>query len=272
MSATEATNRQTRSRIVIDINQAQKGRRGGGAGRGGVRRVLSLIALVLVAAVAALAVGGYVWWRGYKSSPAYSLALLVDAAQRDDLRAVDELVDSNQVAENFIPQVAGKIYGAEIPPAQAENLRKQVEALAPQMLPGVRDQIREEIVRVVKEAGTRAGGRVPFVLLALGVPRAASAIKEEGDAASASFNFNNRPVELTMQRNGARWRVVAVKNEELAAGIAARVVGSLPLLSPPPAGRPAETRRTPARTPRPASAPPPSAPATTRENSGGVSQ
>ena len=273
MSATETTNRQTRSRIVIDINQAQKGRRGGGAGRGGVRRVLSFIALILVAALGVLAVGGFAWWRNYKSSPAYSLALLADAAQRDDLRAVDELVDSNQVAENFIPQVAGKIYGAEIPPAQAENLRKQVEALAPQMLPGVRDQIREEIVGIVKEVGARAGGRVPFVLLALGVPRAASEIIEEGDAARASFNFNNRPVELTMQRNGARWRVVAVKNEELAAGIAARVVGGLPLLSPP-AGRPAETRRTPARPSRPASTPPRNnAPATTGGgNSGGVNQ
>ena len=233
--------------------------------------MLSLIALVLVAAVAALAVGGYVWWRGYKSSPAYSLALLVDAAQRDDLRAVDELVDSNQVAENFIPQVAGKIYGAEIPPAQAENLRKQVEALAPQMLPGVRDQIREEIVRVVKEAGARAGGRVPFVLLALGVPRAASEIKEEGgDAASApSISIIVRSSDDAAQRRalesgGGEKRRTSRRHR------GARV-GSLPLLSPPPAGRPAETRR-PRENAAPGSTPPPSAPAATRENSGGVSQ
>ncbi|MDQ3687178.1 MAG: DUF2939 domain-containing protein [Acidobacteriota bacterium] len=264
MPATEATNRQTRSRIVIDINQ-QQGGRGGGGRKGGVRKILAFVALVAVAALAVLVVGSYVWWQGYKKSPAYSLALLVDAAQRDDRRTIDELIDSNRVAENFIPQIAGKIYGLEVAPAQAEKLRQQVEALAPQIVPGVRDQIRDEIARVVKEAAASIGDRMPFVLLALGVPRVASEIKEDGDVANVLFNLNNRPVELTMGRNGARWKIIAVKNDELAASIAARVAASLPPLLTP-------ARRAPVPPPRPASTTPRSAPAATGQNNGGENQ
>lgn len=265
MPATEATSRQTRSRIVIDINQQQKGRRGGGGRKGGVRKVLAFVALIAVAALAVLVVGSYVWWQSYKKSPAYSLALLVDAAQRDDRRTIDELIDSNRVAENFIPQIAGKVYGVEVAPAQAESLRRQVEALAPQIVPGVRDQIRDEIARAVKEAAASTGGQMPFVLLVLGIPRVANELKEEGDAASVLFNLNNRPVELTMQRNGTRWKIVAVKNDELAAGIAERVAASLPLLLPP-------ARRSPVQPPRPASTPPRNPAAATGQNNGGVNQ
>jgi hypothetical protein len=264
MPATEATSRQARSRIVIDINQPQKGRRGGSGRKGGVRKVLAFVALIAGAALAVLVVGSYVRWQSYKKSPAYSLALLVDAAQRDDRRTIDELIDSNRVAENFIPQIAGKVYGVEVAPEQAESLRRRVESLAPQIVPGVRDQIRDEIARAVKEAAASTGGQMPFMLLALGVPRVVSEIKEDGDVASASFNLNNRPAELTMQRNGARWKIVSVKNDELAAGIAARVAASLPPLLPP-------TRRSPAQQPRPASTPR-NAPAATGQNSGGVNQ
>jgi len=265
MPATEATSRQTRSRIVIDINQQGGGRRGGSGRKGGVRRVLAFVALVAVAALAVLVVGSYVWWQGYKKSPAYSLALLVDAARRDDRRTIDELIDSNRVAENFIPQIAGEVYGLEVAPAQAEILRQRVEALAPQIVPGVRDQIRDEIARVVKEAAARTGGQMPFVLLALGVPRVANEIKEDGDVANVSFNLNNRPVELTMGRNGTRWKIVAVKNDELAAGIAARVAASLPPLLPSP-------RRSPVQPPRPASTPQRNPAAATGQNNGGVNQ
>ena len=254
-SSTGTSGRQPRSRIVIDVEQARQSAGGGGNRRRGgrttttrTRKVLTVIGLVVVAGLSALLVGGYVWWRNYQTSPAYSLALLADAAQRDDLRTVDELLDSNRVAENFIPQVTDKLIEGGVPVAQTEVMRRQIALLAPQFLPGVRDALRDEVVRGVKEAVARSGRQqMPFVLLTLAVPRVIESVgdvNEPGGEAdvvkTVTVKINDRPTILTMRQNGARWKVVAVRNEDLTATIAARVAASLPSL--PLGERPAEQR------------------------------
>ena len=90
-----------RSRIVIDVARAQgeaQKKKDGGLGR--VRRYLSLTALILIGVLLVLLVSGYAWWRSFEKSPAYSLALLVDAAQRDD-RA------GRRVSDRLRPDSAG---------------------------------------------------------------------------------------------------------------------------------------------------------------------
>ncbi len=221
-----------KSRIVIDVAQAQaeaRARRGGPGSRR--RRVLSIAALVVAGLVLVVLVGGYAWWQSYKKSPAYSLALLVDAAQREDLPGVESLIDSDRVSQGFIPQVIEKLTagGGAVPVLP----RGVVTAALPQLLPRVRETMREEIARAVKGFAESAGGQKPFVVLALGVPRVAE-IKEEGDAAQVSFKAGERPVELSMQRDGERWKVVTVKDDELATGIAARLASSLPTSAPTP--------------------------------------
>ncbi len=82
-----------RSRIVIDVDrvraeaQAKKGR--GVVGRAG--RVLGVTGLIVVGVLLVLLVGSYMWYQGFKKSPPYSLALLLDAAQHDDVQAVETL-------------------------------------------------------------------------------------------------------------------------------------------------------------------------------------
>src|SRR2546422_11393186 len=77
-----------RNRIVIDLGQGQqrgevpRGLAEESKSRGGLRWILLIIAAVLVPFVAGIAGGGYFWWHHYQSSPADSLALLVDASQR----------------------------------------------------------------------------------------------------------------------------------------------------------------------------------------------
>jgi hypothetical protein len=44
----------------------------------------------------------------------------------------------------------------------------------------------------------------------------------------------DRPVELTMRRDGERWKVVTVKDPQLASEIAARLASSLPAANQPP--------------------------------------
>ena len=200
------------------------------------REVLSRVnkrKLLLGCAGAALLVGvvgiiiAFVWWQNNKTTPAYSLALLVDAAQRDDKAAFDEIVDTDQVVKNFVPQVTEKAIqryasGITVP------LREQVEALVPTLLPSVKQKVRDEITKQIKELAARAEGK-PFFLIALGIPYEVE-IKEEGDAAQVAATLNNRPVELTMKRNGDLWKIVAVKDDALAAQIVDNIAKDLPSL------------------------------------------
>ena len=53
-------------------------------------------------------VGGFIYWQSLKSSPQYSLALLVDAAKRDDKPAMDQQIDIDAVVDDFVPQITAK--------------------------------------------------------------------------------------------------------------------------------------------------------------------
>lgn len=228
-----------KSRIVIDVDKARAEAQSRGQGRRGLSK-LAVAGLVAAALALAALVGAYAWWQGYKSKPAYSLALLVDAARRDDMQGVESLIDGDRVAQAFVPQVVAKLtgQGTTLPP----QARGAVEAALPQLLPRVRETVREEIARGVK-AAAGAAGDTSFILLALGMPRAAE-IKEEGDAATATFAREGKQTELSMQRSGDLWKVVAVKDDELAAGIAQRLAASIPqTVAPPPAQNQPRRRR-----------------------------
>jgi len=220
-----------RSRIVIDVEQARaaaqaRGRRG--------RRALPVAALVAAGVVLAALAGAYLWWQSYKKGPAYSLALLVDASRRDDLAEVETLVDADAVAQGFVPQVIEKLTGAgaDLPP----EARARVTAALPQLLPRVRETVREEVARGVKAAAAGAGD-TSFLLLALGIPRAAD-IREGGDAATAVFEREGKRTELSLRRGGERWKVVGVKDDELASDIAQRLAASIPQGPPPQTNQP----------------------------------
>jgi uncharacterized membrane protein len=213
-----------RSRIVVDFDKAReivhappRGSRGS--------KVLGTVAIVLAVLVLGAVVGGYLWWRNYRTKPAYSLALLVDAAQRNDAKGIDEIIDTDKIVENFIPQVTEKALG-RYAAALTAPLSKQVESLVPKLLPDIKDKVREEVANRVKEIGKRAEGK-PFVLIALGVPYYVG-IREEGETARANATLEGRPVELTMQRSGERWKVVAVNDEELATRMVDNIAKNLP--------------------------------------------
>jgi uncharacterized membrane protein len=223
--------RPKRSRIVVDFDKAKQvalhpidslPRRGS---RGA--RVLLIIVLVLAVVLAGLAAGGYFYWQSYKTTPAYSLALLVDAAQRNDQAAFDQIVDIDKIVTNFVPQVTEKALG-QYAAALTAPLRKQVEQQVPKLVPGVKEKVREEVNKQVKEMSTRAGS-YPFPIVALGVPYVV-AIKEEADKATVDVTLKDRPVQLTMQRNGEQWKIIAVKDDALASRIVDEITKNLPAI------------------------------------------
>ena len=93
-----------RNRIIINFDNRMPGGGRSSRRRGrGLAAVLLGIAFILVLIAAGIAGGGYLWWRHYQSSPAYSLALLVDAIQRDDQQTIDQLLDFFNADPPFIP-------------------------------------------------------------------------------------------------------------------------------------------------------------------------
>ncbi len=193
---------------------------------GGALKILAVIAAILFVIVLSLAAGGYFWWQHHKASPAYSIALLVDSVQHDNMQEFDEIVDMDKVVENFVPQIvdaAQKRFGV----VASEQTRRQMEAEMPRVLPIVKQYAREEVARQAKEISARAGG-YPFFLVALAVPYVAQ-ISEEGDAAKAVVQYQDRTIELTLQRAGEeRWRVVKISDDTLTARIVDRLARDLP--------------------------------------------
>lgn len=230
-----------RSRIVVDVARIQAEARGRKARRfGRAGRLLSVTGLVVIALVLVLLAGGYLWWRSFERSPAYSLALLVDAAQRGDNQSVESLIDADQIAQGFIPQVVERLTAADSPvPPQA---RPQLSSAMPQLLPRVRESVRDEIAQELKALSK---GHTSFLLTALAV-RSAADVKEQGGKADAAVKAGERPVELTLARDGERWKVVTVKDEQLARDIAAQLAPSVPA-SPSSAQTQGQTHRKPGR-------------------------
>jgi len=222
-----------RSRIVVDVARAQaEARKGKGWRAGRAGRFLSLTALIVIGVLLVLLVSGYAWWRGFERSPAYSLALLVDAAQRDDKQTVESLIDADKIAEGFIPQVMEKLTGAgsTIPP----QVRPQLNAVVAQQFPRVRETMRDEIARGLKDLRGGDTSSTPFFVKALGV-RGLTDVREQGDTAAVAVKQEGRALDLTMKREGDRWRVVNVKDDKLATDMAARLAANIPTTAPAPA-------------------------------------
>ena len=185
--------------------------------------LLSLGGLLFVAAII-VAVGGYWWWTNLEKSPAYSLALLVDAARKDDKPTIEKFLDTNAVVDSFVPQVTAKAterYGRGFPPLVVAKATQQLQPLLLQALPQIKEIARREIPQVIKEKAKIAPDVSPFVL-AIGLGRIIN-VEQTGDTAIVKAEVQARAVEIKMQRNGDRWKIVGAKDDALADKIADQV-------------------------------------------------
>src|SRR3981189_2571109 len=93
-------NKSSRKRIVINLDQSS----GAQPKKQPARRwpkVLALLAVLVIVGGVIAAAGGYLWWRHFQTTPSYSLALILDAAQRDDMVAFDQQLDNDEIARNM---------------------------------------------------------------------------------------------------------------------------------------------------------------------------
>jgi len=216
-----------RNRIVIDLDKAradQLGRSRAGRSRR-VGRIFGIIAVVLVVIIIGVAGGGYAWWRHYQDGPAYSLALLADAAQRNDTATVDSLLDTDKVTEDFVSQVRQRATGSflsSISSTWSAQTDSAIQTLTPRLKQTVHDSFVSELKRLTEPAAGK-----PFILVALAINNFAD-IKQENNVAHAAVNIKEEHLQLTMQQDGGRWRITAVQDDKLAQQIAEGVKQNLP--------------------------------------------
>ena len=145
-----------------------------------VRKVLAIVFGVAALLLMTTAISGYFYWQSMKGTPQYSLALLVDAAKRDDQAGVDDIVEIDSVVDEFMPQITDKaieIYGRGLSPQAI----RRVEQVAAPVMPAIRSRAKSELPRVIREK-TAKFGDVPFAAMVVGADRYLD-IVPDGDTA-----------------------------------------------------------------------------------------
>src|SRR4051812_48478635 len=186
-----------RNRIVINLDSQRPPR-----ARGRLGKVLLIVAVVLILIVGGLGVGGYFWWRNFQHGPAYSLALLVDAVQRNDVATVDSMLDTDKISADFVAQVrektAGSTLASSLWPSQSDAVTASVSAK-------LKETIHEQLTTELRDLTDVAKGK-PLFIIALGIPYFAD-IKQENNTASATVNIKGEVIKIAMQGADNRWRI-----------------------------------------------------------------
>lgn len=187
---------------------------------GRLRKVMGIMAIIMAIILVVGGIGGYFYWQNLKTTPQYSLALLIDAARSNDQKTIDEVVDTDAVVEDFMPQITDKaieLYGRGLPP---QVIARAAQAAGP-VLPAVKERAREELPGVIREKSAKFAS-IPFWAIAVGAGQYLD-VRIEGDTAYVKSLIPERPLEVKMRRNGERWQVVAVKDDVMATRIAEKV-------------------------------------------------
>ena len=185
-----------------------------------LKRVAVIFAGILASAVLLTGIIGYFYWRSLRSSPQYSLALLVDAAKRDDQPGVAQIVDSDAVVDDLLPQViekAAEIYGRGQPKAVIQRATRAAEPL----LPAVKEKARAELPGLIRRETSRYGN-VAFPLMVLGAGRYLD-IRIDGETAFVKSRNPEQTVEFKMVRSEGVWKINGVHDDKLASEIAQRI-------------------------------------------------
>jgi len=221
-----------RDRIVIDLDAAQHAT--GNAARKprsaerqrGLWRPLLVIAIVFLVVIMGAAGGAYFWWRHYQSGPAYTLAVLADASQRNDAATIDSIFDTEKITDDFVSQVrqrSASSYSSAITSA----LPVQIVPSPTSITPNLKQTVHDEMVKELQRLTAPASGK-PFVLVALAVPHFVDII-EEDNTAHALVNIKDEQLRLTMESGAGRWRITSIQDDKLAKRIADGIVRDMPL-------------------------------------------
>lgn len=220
-----------RKRIVIDLDAPQGGQarpsRVAGRKRGRWRRILALLMGLVFVVVLAAIVGGFFAWRHYQSTPAYTLTLMIDAAQRNDLAEFQKRIDDEEIAKNMLASVSQKAagrYGFTL----NSSIQQRIDTVLPSLRPRLQQTIHDEVVKEIKEFAAKSEPR-PFIFLVVTVPSLMK-VTTEGDTAKATAALSDRTIELTMRRDADGWKVIEFKDDVVLQRVVDSVMKELPAI------------------------------------------
>jgi len=169
--------------------------------------------------------GAYFWWLHYQTTPTYSLALIIDAAQRNDMPAFDRLVDNEKIISSLTAQITDNVAASPLGLVAGSAIRSQIDTLAPKLLPKLKEEFRQELAAQIKEF---SAAPKPFIVLALTLP-ALVKTTTSSNTAQVAATVRGKPIELTMQQDGEVWKVVSLKNDSLLQRLTDDVIKNLPV-------------------------------------------
>jgi hypothetical protein len=190
-------------------------------------RVLAVLVLLLVIGVVGAGVGGFFLWRHFQSTPTYTLALMLDAAQSNDVAEFQRRIDDEEIAKNIAARVNQKA-AARYGYALNSSIQQRIDSTMPSLLPRVKQTVQDEFFNTMK-AFAGAPEKRSFITI-IGAVRSLLTITEEGDSAKATGSMAGRNIEMTMRRDGNGWKVIDVQDDVIVQRIVDNVMKELPAI------------------------------------------
>ena len=216
-----------RQRIVINLDEPRAGGVKPVRKRRRWPRVLAIFAFVVLVFVVVAAVGGYLLFRRYQSSPTYALALMLDAAQRNDVAEFQKRIDDEAIAKNMTASVSQKA-AARYGYALTSSIQQQIDSALTTQQPRVKQAVRDEFLNAMK-AFAAAPEQRSFISL-LGAVQSLMTVTTEGDSAKATGKMAGHNLELALRRDADGWKVIDVKDELITQRIVDNVMKDLPAI------------------------------------------
>ena len=220
-----------RQRIVINLDgpagEATQRSRTGGNKRRRWPRVLGILALLVLLFVVAAAVGGYFLVRRYQSSPTYALALMFDAAQRNDVAEFDKRIAGEEIAKNMtaaVSQKAAARYGGSL----NSSVQQKIDSTMSSLLPRVKQTVHDEFLNAMK-AFAAAPEQRSFISI-VGAVQSMMTVTTNGDSAKATGKMSGHDIELGMRRDADGWKIIDVKDDVIVQRVVDSVMKEMPAI------------------------------------------
>ena len=214
-------------RIVINLDgpkaEGAKPARKGGRWK----RVLGILALLVLIVVVVAAVGGFLAVRRYQSTPTYALALIFDAAQRNDTAEFQKRINDEEIAKNMTASVSQKA-AARYGYALNTSIQQQIDSTMPALLPRVKQAVHDEFFNAMKQFAAAPEQR-SFISI-LGAVQSLMTVTTEGDSAKATGKVAGYNIELAMRRDADGWKVIDVKDDVIVQRVVDNVMKELPAI------------------------------------------
>src|SRR5215813_6385523 len=188
-------------------------------------KVMGILALVIFAVALVAAAGGYFWWRHFKTTPVYALAVIIDAAQSNDGPTVDRLTNADKIASDLAAQMVTKV-SSQLGFVPGSGVLLQAYTLPPSVLQTLKQTVRDRINTEIKDFSAQSAPK-PFIVLALTLPSFVK-VTSTDNTARMTATVRGQPVELTMEKDAGVWKVAGIKDDTFVTKLVSELLNNIP--------------------------------------------